>query len=290
MKFVKKIIAVKLIVLSVIILTKLGLVFFGEENTFAVEKEEKKENAGKDGQEIKVDKEGKEKEIKNKDEAKDLSQEEKKPESVVKSDGEEVALENAPAPKEAAEKSLQDQVRDYLSDLIHLPSLDIQKAQKEELERYRTAAQKTKREIDQKMEDLKKKVTFFKEVERNLEKKLKSLQEERDFFVKTVQKEKMLSDERLAELTEVYAKMEPKKAAPIIEKMDKDLVVRFFKTLSKKQTTRILESMSPESALQITEYFGRVGSAREYDLLKELNVSLSESFKDCKASTPVAHE
>ena len=94
---------------------------------------------------------------------------------------------------------------------------------------------------------------------------------------------------RLDKLVTMYAKMEPKKAAPIMEKLDKDLVVDLFKALPQKQITAILEAMNPEKSVQISEYYGRVRSTREYDVLKEMNKSLLAEFDKCKslpASTP----
>ena len=76
--------------------------------------------------------------------------------------------------------------------------------------------------------------------------------------------------------------MEPKKAAPVFETMDKDLVVSLFKSMKKKQVTRIMELMDTQKSVEITEYFGRIGSAKEYDLLKEMNQSLRLAFNDCK--------
>ncbi len=44
----------------------------------------------------------------------------------------------------------------------------------------------------------------------------------------------------------------------------------------------ILEKMSADKSVAITEYYGRVKSMREYDLLKEMNASLKQEFADCK--------
>ncbi|MDD9951963.1 MAG: hypothetical protein OXT67_10415, partial [Zetaproteobacteria bacterium] len=59
-----------------------------------------------------------------------------------------------------------------------------------------------------------------------------------------------------------------------------------FNVLQEKQVTRILENMPADAALQITEYYGRVGSGSEYDILKEMNSSLREAFNVCKQDTP----
>src|SRR5262249_9403582 len=83
-------------------------------------------------------------------------------------------------------------------------------------------------------------------------------------------------------LIELYGKMDPRKAAPVFEQLDKDLVVELFKNLSQKQVTKVLEAMNPQKAIELTEYYGRVRSGREYDLLREMNQSLKKELNECK--------
>jgi len=76
--------------------------------------------------------------------------------------------------------------------------------------------------------------------------------------------------------------MEPKRAAPIFAELDKNLTIALIQKIKKKQITAILQAMDPEKSKDLTEYFGRVGSGREYALLKEMNLSIQQAFKDCK--------
>ena len=46
--------------------------------------------------------------------------------------------------------------------------------------------------------------------------------------------------------------------------------------------TRILEVMPADKSRDLTEYFGRIRSGKEYDLLKEMNQSLRTAFDECK--------
>ena len=115
-------------------------------------------------------------------------------------------------------------------------------------------------------------------------------------FIFRLQQEKDLKGERVDKIAELFDKMDPKKAAPAFEKLDKDLTVFLFKKLKQKQVTAILETMNPDKSVELTEYFARVKSAKEYDILKELNESLRKEFQDCKgmptasAATPVKQE
>jgi flagellar motility protein MotE (MotC chaperone) len=143
-------------------------------------------------------------------------------------------------------------------------------------------AERKKQQIEERIEVLKDRESQLKGLEASIESKIKTLDEERKYFAQTIQKEKDLKNERTEKLISMYAKMEPKKAAPVVEKLDKDLAIELMKQLPQKQVTAILEVMSPDKSVELTEYYGRVRSAREYDILKEMNQSLKNEFDDCK--------
>lgn len=172
--------------------------------------------------------------------------------------------------------------KSFLSNLLELPELNPDSIQKEELGKYLEIAERKQRQIEERLELLKKREDQLRGLETSIDDKLKRLDEERRFFAQTIQKEKDLKGERLEKIITMYAKMEPKKAAPVMEKLDKDLVVELFKAMPQKQVTAILETMNPDKSVQISEYYGRVRSAREYDLLKEMNQSLRKEFDECK--------
>lgn len=172
--------------------------------------------------------------------------------------------------------------RNFLESLLTLPELDVNKSSKDEIGRYLTLIDQAKQQVEERIGVLKNKIRQLKTLENNLDEKIAKLDEERQFFATTIQKEKEIQKERLEDLVGLYEKMEPKKAAPVFEAMDKDLVVAIFKKMKKKQVTKVLELMETDKSVMLTEYFGRVGSAREYDLLKEMNKSLQMAFNDCK--------
>lgn len=178
--------------------------------------------------------------------------------------------------------------KSFLSNLLELPDLNPEAIQKEELGKYLEIAERKKRQIEDRLDILKSREEQLKGLENGIDEKLKRLDEERRFFAETIQQEKVLKGERTDKLITMYAKMEPKKAAPIVEKLDKDLVVELFKNMPQKQVTAILEVMSPEKSVTLSEYYGRVRSAREYDVLKEMNQSLRKEFDDCKGLPKVA--
>ena len=172
--------------------------------------------------------------------------------------------------------------KSYLDDLLNLPPLKTEDVGKEELENYQNMAKRAKEQVDQRVEVLNKRAEDLRDLEKSISEKLVKMDEEKQFILNTIQKEKDLQGQRLTSLIDLYTKMEPKKAAPIFEKMDKDLAVALFAKIKEKQVTKILEVMNPDAALKISEYYGRVGSLREYETLKELNKSLLEEFQKCK--------
>ena len=187
--------------------------------------------------------------------------------------------------KEVAETAKR---KSFLSELFELPKLNAKKVQKAEIGKYLDMAERKERQISERTTQLAKREEQLKALERSIDEKLGQLEEERKFIAKTLQEEKDLKGERLDKVVELYDKMDPKKAATAFEKLDKDLAVALFKKLKQKQVTTILEAMNPEKSVELTEYFARVKSAKEYDLLKELNESLKKEFQDCKGMPVVA--
>jgi flagellar motility protein MotE (MotC chaperone) len=170
----------------------------------------------------------------------------------------------------------------YLDDLFDIPEIDTTQASKEEMAKYVAIVEKKRLEVDERIALLSSREERLIDIEKSIDTKLAKLDEERKYFQDTIQKEKEMTEERTKELVEFYKKMPPKSAAPVFEKLDKDLVVTLFKNLPQKQITSILGLMNPDTSVKLTEYYGRIRSGREYELLKEINKSLSVEFDQCK--------
>jgi flagellar motility protein MotE (MotC chaperone) len=209
------------------------------------------------------------------------------PNTATKGDGKSSAASKNDELEDEVETKETNKRKSFLSDLFELPKLNAKKMQKEEIGKYMDMAERKERQISDRSAQLSKREEQLKSLEKSIEEKLQKLDEERKFIAKTIQQEKDLKGERLDKIAELYDKMDPKKAAPAFEKLDKDLTVALFKKLKQKQVTTILEAMPPEKSVELTEYFARIKSAKEYDLLKELNESLRKEFQDCKGM-PVA--
>ena len=169
-----------------------------------------------------------------------------------------------------------------LWNLLEIPSFDSSKASKEDIDEYLSLIERKKEQINERIEILKIRENQLKELEGSIDHKIVKIDEEILFFKQTQQQEKSLKEERLNNLVDFYKKMTPKKAAPIMENLDRDLIVQLFQKFPKKQTMNILSLMNPTKAAEISEYYGRLNSIKEYDMLKEVNESLSDQFEKCK--------
>ena len=171
-----------------------------------------------------------------------------------------------------------------IGELFDLPKPNPDKVKKREIGKYLKLIERKNRQVEDKLDILRQQMEKLKNLEDSIDDKLTRLEEEVAYFQQTQQKEKQIKAERLDKLVEFYQKMEPKKAAPVFEQLDRDLVVALFNRIPQKQTTNILSLMIPERSVQLSEYYGRLRSANEYELLKEINTSLKKEFADCKTN------
>lgn len=116
----------------------------------------------------------------------------------------------------------------------------------------------------------------YDKAKEDVDAKLKKVEEERKLLDETILKEKTVKQERLSEALEFVSKMDPKKAAPMIESMDRDLVLHLLRKMPQTQVTKILQFLSPQKAAEYLEYYTKIRSGREYELMKELGLCLAE--------------
>lgn len=203
-------------------------------------------------------------------------------EAPAKKDVSEPQKVDTPAPTTTAQNKQPAERKSFLSELLDLPPLDESSAKKEEIGRYLDLIERKKADIESRLNLLGTREQQLKNLETTIEEKIGLLRREKEFYAQTQQREIERKGERVDRLVEVFKKMEPKKAAPIFEKMDKDLVVALLNRISEKQVKLILEGMDAGKSVEITEYYGRVRSTREFEMLKEVNRSLLNEFEDCK--------
>lgn len=121
-----------------------------------------------------------------------------------------------------------------------------------------------------------------------VDEQLKRIEEERKFLEETLQKEKKIKEDRLSETMEFVSKMEPKKAAAVMEGMDRDSVILLLRKLPARFVTKALEAMSPKKAVEFMEYYTRIRSGREYALMKELGLCKPDGDENGNGKAPEA--
>ena len=136
-----------------------------------------------------------------------------------------------------------------------------------------------KKDIESKIKRLQILKGSYEKVKEDAENAFKKIENEKKILQDTLQKEKTIKEERLKESVDLLSKMEPRKAADMIVPMDKDLVVQLFKRLPQRLVTKILEALPPAKATEFMEYYTRIRSGREYEILKELGLC-QQSGKD----------
>ncbi len=278
--WMRVLISIKIFILCVVIAHVQGWITIGEKNVVAVE-EVKKEEAKQE--ELKKE-EPKKEELKA-EEAKEEIKEEEKTEQIAKTEEPQKQEESKPDPEQKIEKVQESPKREsFLDKLLTLPALNTDKAEKDEIGKYISMAERKKEQVEERVKFLQEREEKLIQIEKTIDDKLHKLEEERNLIAQTLQQEKELKKQRVDQLKVLYEKMEPKKAAPVFEKLDRDLVVELFKIMSQKQVRLILEGMPADKSVQLTEYYGRVRSMREYDMLREVNQSLLTEFAECKGA------
>ncbi|NRA62918.1 MAG: hypothetical protein HRU19_00460 [Pseudobacteriovorax sp.] len=172
--------------------------------------------------------------------------------------------------------------KSFIEELLKLPKISSEDYKKTELAKYFSIIERKSRQVEDRIKVLEVRQKQLTSLENSIDDKLEKLDNEMMFFKQTVQNEKKIQEDRLKHLVKFYEKMSPKKAAPVFEKMDKDLVVSLFKEIPDKQTMQILSLMNPDRSIELTEYYGRIKSAKEYELLTEINSALRKEFEVCK--------
>ena len=185
--------------------------------------------------------------------------------------------ENAKAGEES-----ESTVTSTLDNLLEIPTFDSSKADKENIDQYLSTIERKQDQINERIEILKIREAQLKELEASIDKKIIKIDEEILFFQQTQQKEKTLKQERLDNLVEFYKKMTPKKLLQLWRILIEIYWYNYSINFQKKQTMNILSLMNPQKAAEISEYYGRINSIKEYDMLKEVNESLSDQFEKCK--------
>ena len=154
----------------------------------------------------------------------------------------------------------------------NLPTIPKGELTTSESMRIREQLEMMKQDIEQKLIRLEEAKKSYDLARVDIDVRLKKVEEEKRLLDETLQKEKKLKEDRVKEAVEFVSKMEPRKVAPIMDTMDRDLVIVLLSRLPPRQVTKLLENSTPAKATQFLEYFTRIRSGREFEMLRELGL------------------
>jgi len=98
----------------------------------------------------------------------------------------------------------------------------------------------------------------LKTLEMEVDKKLAAMQQLRNELVKLLDRKDVTEEERVAELSKIYEKMNPQKAAVLIKSLDYQLAVDLLLGIKKKTAGKILDNLDPETATQLSKAFTKI--------------------------------
>jgi flagellar motility protein MotE (MotC chaperone) len=91
-----------------------------------------------------------------------------------------------------------------------------------------------------------------------VDKKLAAMQELRTELVSLLDRKQQEEGRRVGELSGIYEKMEPAKAAHLIKSLDKQLAIELLLGIKKKVAGEILNNLDPNFATELTEAFTKI--------------------------------
>ncbi|MCD6582639.1 MAG: hypothetical protein J7K90_12650 [Desulfuromusa sp.] len=98
----------------------------------------------------------------------------------------------------------------------------------------------------------------LKTLEMEVDKKLAAMQQLRDELVKLLDRKEETEGERIAELSKIYEKMNPQKAAVLIKALDYQLAVELLLGIKKKTAGKILDSLDATTATELSKAFTEI--------------------------------
>ncbi len=98
----------------------------------------------------------------------------------------------------------------------------------------------------------------LKTLEMEVDKKLAVMQQLRNELVKLLDRKDETEGERIGELSKIYEKMNPQKAAVLIQALDYQLAVDLLLGIKKKTAGKILNNLDPETATELSKAFTEI--------------------------------
>ncbi|WP_321367204.1 magnesium transporter MgtE N-terminal domain-containing protein [uncultured Desulfuromusa sp.] len=113
-----------------------------------------------------------------------------------------------------------------------------------------------------KLDDLESKINAremqLKTLEAEVDKKIAAMQQLRNELVKLLDRKEETEGERIGELSKIYEKMTPQKAALLIKELDDQLAVDLLLGIKKKTAGKILDNLDTGTATELSKAFTEI--------------------------------
>ncbi|NOY13969.1 MAG: hypothetical protein GXP51_09955 [Deltaproteobacteria bacterium] len=124
--------------------------------------------------------------------------------------------------------------------------------------RILVSIEREREKLDQREADLDSRELQLKTLESEVDKKLAAMQELRGKLVKLLNLKKAEEGRRVGELSKIYEKMEPTKAALLIKDLDQQLAIELLIGIKKKTAGQILDNLDVETATKLSKAFTEI--------------------------------
>ena len=98
----------------------------------------------------------------------------------------------------------------------------------------------------------------LKTLQAEVDKKLDELKTLRQQYEKLLAERDSKEAERVAELSQMYEKMDPAKAAAIVSSLDDNLAIGILSGMKKKSAGKLLNNMDPQKAVRLSRKFSSI--------------------------------
>lgn len=112
--------------------------------------------------------------------------------------------------------------------------------------------------LEQRKADLDRRELQLKTLEDEVDKKLAAMQELRQELVKLLNRKQQKEGLRVDELSKIYEKMDPQKAAFLIKGLDRQLAVELLLGIKKKTAGKILDNLDAQTATELSKAFTEI--------------------------------
>lgn len=126
--------------------------------------------------------------------------------------------------------------------------------------------EKRTQRLDEREEQLDRREMQLKTLQGEVDKKLAALQTLREELVALFERKTREENERIGELSRIYEKMDPEKAAVLIRELDHQLAVDLLIGIKKKTAGRILNNLDAGTATELSKAFTEMPLGGQSDI------------------------